>query len=248
MLSTLAISRYACAAQISFNSPSSDLMKSPIPELVKRERQDLSSYLWHLCRQDNNPSAALSSILRQKSINASRDRDTQENVVCFTEAPLEQIRQQSKSLRQARFPRFSLTGIGFKKTYVFAKGGLPAIYQPRKFLSILPPELRWRHVDLDLSNKKRVDYTWQREWRVKSDLAFSGEENEAIVVVPAVDQFEGEIYAIEADGDWIDGQPETFPSFVVHWNFISLDCLNDPIDDHQVEVAGRQRSGSYDCP
>ena len=96
--------------------------KSPIPAQVKLVRCDLSDYLWHFCRDDQNPCDALSNILSMQLIRASVDRDTSLNKVSFTEAPLEPIRLQAPALRKERFPRFSLYGIGFSKTAIFRRG------------------------------------------------------------------------------------------------------------------------------
>ena len=213
-------------------------MKSPIPEIVKCSRQDLSDYLWHFCRNDKNPAEAIRSILADKVIKGSIDRDTQEKVVCFTEAPLEQIRRQSPALRNYKFSRFSLFGIGFKKKFVFRRGGLPVIYQPRKDLrnQNFHKKLHWRHVDLDLNEGKGIDYSWMREWRVKDKISFSEYRNHAVVVVPEASQFEGELFNIEEDGDYEDGEMVTFQSMKVFWNFVSLDWFPQPLDDSAIEV------------
>jgi hypothetical protein len=213
-------------------------MKSPIPDLVKKSRQDLTGYVWHFCRDDKEPQAAISSILTEKNIRAAVDRDTQEKVVCFTEAPLEQIRRQAPELRKSKFPRFSLFGVGFKKAYVFNKGGLPVIYQPRKNLldKDFPDALKWRHVDLDLREDKAIDYSWMREWRVKGDLSFADACDQAIVVVPEAGEFEGELYDIEEDGDYEDGEMVSFASIKVFWNFVSLNWVSQPLDDSAIEV------------
>jgi hypothetical protein len=211
---------------------------------VKRSRQDLSGYLWHFCREDKEPEKAIQSILAEKRIRSGLDRDTSEHVVCFTESPLEQIRRQAPDLRKTKFPRFSLFGIGFRKEFVFRQGGLPVIYQRRCCLRDpdFPKKLHWRHVDLDLSPGKGIDYSWMREWRVKGDFDFGAACDQAIVVVPEAGDFEGVLYNIEADGDWSDGQHEVFPSYEVFWNFVSLSWHTEPIDDARIEVASRQRN------
>lgn len=219
-------------------------MKSPIPNLVKKSRQDLSGYLWHFCREDEKPDEAIQSILKKKRIIAGKDRDTCEHVVCFTESPLEQVRRQAPELRKSKFPRFSLYGIGFKKEFVFQQGGLPVIYQRRCCLRDpdFPKGLHWRHVDLDLSPGKGIDYSWMREWRVKGDFDFGAARDQAIVVIPDAGEFEGLLYHIEMDGDWVDGQQETFPSYEVFWNFFSLNDHPDPIDDTRIDVFTQQRN------
>jgi hypothetical protein len=64
--------------------------------------------------------------------------------------------------------------LAFPKRYVYLKGGRPVIYErldvARKFIS--EDEL-WRVVSFDLSNKESIiDWTHEREWRVKGDFEF----------------------------------------------------------------------------
>jgi hypothetical protein len=217
--------------------------KSPIPAQVKLVRCDLSDYLWHFCRDDQNPCDALSNILSMQLIRASVDRDTSLNKVSFTEAPLEQIRLQAPALRKERFPRFSLYGIGFSKTAIFRRGGLPVIYGSRSQLTQLPPQFKWRHVDLDLGEGKGYDYLWMREWRIESSLDFSKMKDEVIVVIPDVGEFEGVIYSIEDNGEIIDHEHVSTPIYTVHWPYISLNHTPAPIDDAQIDVIQKQRIG-----
>lgn len=66
---------------------------------------------------------------------------------------------------------------------LFSIGGRPVIYQPEAEYSALPETLRWRHVRYDLGVVPPIDFTWEREWRVRSDeLCF--DENFASVFLP----------------------------------------------------------------
>ena len=57
------------------------------------------------------------------------------------------------------------------------------IYQPEADFYLLPQELRWRHVRFELTGEQVVDFTWEREWRIRcTELAFS--ERDAVIVVP----------------------------------------------------------------
>jgi hypothetical protein len=53
------------------------------------------------------------------------------------------------------------------KDWLFERGGRPVIYQTDDEYSDLPESLRWRHVQYDPPNG--VDFTWEREWRIKID-------------------------------------------------------------------------------
>lgn len=47
----------------------------------------------------------------------------------------------------------------------------------------MPESHRWRHVRFDLSAEKKIDLTWEREWRLLCDrLDFS--DHEVAVVLP----------------------------------------------------------------
>ncbi|MDF1739354.1 MAG: hypothetical protein P1U86_09350 [Verrucomicrobiales bacterium] len=211
-------------------------MKSPILNIVKKTRKDLSGYLWYFCREDRQPEQTILKILADKKILAGEDWDTKKHVTCFTEAPLEEMRKQAIPLRGAGYKRLSLYGVGFSKKFIFANGGLPVIYQPRSDLDALPPELKWRHVDLDLSNDQGNDYSWQREWRINGNLDFQSACREAIVIVPEAGNYEGELYNIEEDGEYVDGEMVSSASMKVFWNFVSLDWLPQPLDDSAIEV------------
>jgi hypothetical protein len=61
----------------------------------------------------------------------------------------------------------------FHKPLIFSKGGRAVIYETKEFAKMLPPDEKWRIVTFDLSNKDHyVDWTHEREWRVKGDLKF----------------------------------------------------------------------------
>ena len=101
--------------------------------------------------------------------------------VCFTEAPLAAFTD--IFVRRYPFTRYSQFGLMFEKSWIYDRGGRPVIYQPDSDFNILPDELRWRHVRFELTGDHLIDFTWEREWRIRCDeLPFS--EAEAIFVVP----------------------------------------------------------------
>jgi hypothetical protein len=71
----------------------------------------------------------------------------------------------------------------FEKNWIFERGGRPVIYQPDSDFDLLPEDLRWRHVRFEPTGEKVIDWTWEREWRVRCDeLAFTPAY--AVIVVP----------------------------------------------------------------
>lgn len=211
-------------------------MSSLIPKAVNESREDLSDYLWHFCREDRKPESTIRKILSETKILSSFDFATKANVVCLTEMPLEQVKKQLPVLRENEYTRFSSYGIGFPRELIFGNGGLPVIYQTRQHLKDLAENIRWRHVDLSLTPKRELDYTWQREWRMLGDFDFCEYTEQAIVVVPDEGAFEGEIYDIEMDGDYIDGEAVSFPAYVRHWKSISLDWIKEPITNKMIRT------------
>jgi hypothetical protein len=101
--------------------------------------------------------------------------------VCFTEAPLAAV--SAAFLNDAFSSRYAPFGLMFDKSAVFDVGGRPVIYQPEDEYSSLPEVTRWRHVRFDLAGDSVVDFTWEREWRVRCD-EFTFAPQHAVIVVP----------------------------------------------------------------
>lgn len=153
----------------------------PMPERLKRVRKDLSEWLFHFCARRGEPLETLKLILKGKYVKGSTDKYCKQKCVCLTEIPLPECARQLNVFDEERYGRFSPFGLAFRKNWIFDRGGLPVIYQPRRFREKLPEDMRWRHCDFDLA--RNLDFTWQREWRVTCDsLPF--EREDVIVVVP----------------------------------------------------------------
>ncbi len=111
-------------------------------------------------------------------------------VVCLTEAPLDQVYTLCSRLERRR-NQFSEYGIVFRKHFIVARGGQPAIYlysygQERahsraavrlfkEFTSPAAPDddPRWALLPLMNVANERYDFAWEREWRVIGDLKFA---------------------------------------------------------------------------
>jgi hypothetical protein len=110
----------------------------------------------------------------------SKDYTSGEVVISFSEAPLRELITQSPVLTTEDYTRLSLYGLGFRKQYLYSLGARPVVYQPNADIALLDDSIRWRHVEFDL--EKPVDYTWQREWRLKAEkLEFDYEEVVALL-------------------------------------------------------------------
>lgn len=146
-------------------------MSNKLPGEVEKVRLDLSDRLWHFTRRDCDPLETLDTILTSGFIKGSSDSFCDEKIVCFTEMPLTEAIRQSPTLDQYSYARLSDYGVGFRKAWVFDRGGLPVIYQPEAMRHQLPDAMRWRHCVLDY--RRNLDFTWQREWRVPSKHSLS---------------------------------------------------------------------------
>ena len=100
---------------------------------------------------------------------------SKDNCICCTEAPVENFH-----IEGSRYKPF---GIRFSKRWYFSQGGRPVIYQPEEDYQSLDESIRWKHVDFDLRDENRCDYSWGREWRLKrEELVLPIEE--AVLIIP----------------------------------------------------------------
>jgi hypothetical protein len=106
--------------------------------------------------------------------------------VCFTESPVHAIRDilLRRSECEVKYEPF---GIAVSKAWLFEQGGRPVIYQPDDEFESLPDTLRWRHVSYNPNRNPPADFTWEREWRIKTD-SLEITPDIACLVVPSVDE------------------------------------------------------------
>lgn len=148
-----------------------------------RLRSDISTYLTHLTRENDDLSGidVLIKILKEKTLLGSTNSgfiQGSDRAVCFQDAPLYSITQ---NLIHEQFNRDELGGkiryrpygISFNKKYIFNKGGRPVIYEQKDIARKKYPDDLWRIVSFDLNDKNNiVDWTHEREWRVKGNFQF----------------------------------------------------------------------------
>lgn len=85
--------------------------------------------------------------------------------VCFTEAPL--VSLPDGLVNPDAYSRYRPFGLLFDKSWVFAQGGRPVIYQTDDEFADLPDAMRWRHVRYEPNREVPIDFTWEREWRLQ---------------------------------------------------------------------------------
>lgn len=138
-------------------------------------RSDLSENLIHLIRQADIDHAfnVLWKIMTQQQFLGGTGYIAGGHYccVCFTEAPLSMLTSYIEARRQhpATDGRiFYPMGVMVTKRWAFAAGGRPVIYQPSDDQKLLDPSIQHRHVAYDLGAPYEVDWTHEREWRIKA--------------------------------------------------------------------------------
>lgn len=150
-------------------------------------RSDLSQYLTHLTRDNNDLGMesyeVLFKILKEKKLIGSTTSSGficgSIAAVCFQDAPLQSVghnvwhEQNLRKLEKQEITRYQACGLMFQKNYIYKKGGRPVIYDntdtAKKYL---PENEWWRIVKLELGDENIVDWTHEREWRIPNDLEF----------------------------------------------------------------------------
>ena len=204
--------------------------KSLTPTL--RKRPDVASNLIHLLRGDTRSDAfdLLRIIIAERCLTGdSRAVRDGSRCVSFAEAPIRQLREVFRwgAERDAQLQPY---GVLLGKDYLFALGGRPVIYQPDAEYDQLPVALRYRHVRYDPLTVPPIDFTWEREWRLRADDLQLEPERCCIVVASEADRAalftehaEHEELRLEALGPAVGGTlaDQFAESFL--WPVISLD-------------------------
>jgi len=211
---------------------------------IKLVRRDMGNLVFHFTRAPEEKfiqttktmsSASSAHAILQKILYGSKLKGTSkwtdgENCVCFTEAPIVEFNSIFSLVELAASkhekPRYEPYGIAFAKEWLFNQGGRPVIYDHPSMKNSYPQNLKYRFVPYDPSNG--IDYTWEREWRIKTDF-LKLDPRYTLVVVPTSEEAFDIVYEfadIEADYDYEDG--ESFISGAYHkpkWLAVSLDLF-----------------------
>jgi len=168
----------------------------------------------------------LSKILHEGKLIGTSKWTYGKNCVCFTEAPIQEFNSifslvEIAASRQEK-PRYEPYGIAVSKKWLFDKGGRPVIYDHPDTLASVPEDQKYRFVPYD--PVRGIDFTWEREWRIKVDHLVL-DPRETLVVVPTSEEAFELVYEfadLEPDGD------EDGPWGVYHkpkWLAVSLDIF-----------------------
>ncbi|MEZ8240316.1 hypothetical protein AB6C73_17790 [Vibrio splendidus] len=150
------------------------------------ERSDLSTNLVHLTKssEKNSLVKVMFQILDQQKLKGSDTRSGfivgKDRAVCFQDAPVHSVcqncwfEQKLRKSGEANKTRYNPSGFLFSKHHVYECGGRPVVYdktaEAKKYLR---ESEWWRIVNFDLADESRfIDWTHEREWRVKGDFKF----------------------------------------------------------------------------
>jgi hypothetical protein len=132
-------------------------------------RADLTDRLIHFIKAsfDGEAYEILSSISRDGALRGGSGF-IKGGYTCECFADLSLSLAEGGFVNEAGNTRYTPFGVMVPKDWLFAQGGRPVIYQPENEFDLLPESNRWRHVTFDLG-ENRVDFTWEREWRIRCD-------------------------------------------------------------------------------
>jgi hypothetical protein len=187
-------------------------------------RDDLSANLIHLTRGDSDQAAAdafLAILQSQRLLGSVRDIRGGYRCVCFSEAPLSKLANVLASVGQSTM-RYKPFGVMVAKTWLFHKGARPVIYQPEVEYDLLSEQQKFRHVRYEPG---KVDYTWEREWRLRADdIELDPDEVTFVVPTRAWERWALEKHARSRTA-WNLATLGMSPSSPFPWHFVVLEDM-----------------------
>ncbi len=183
-------------------------------------RPDMTDTLSHFVRaQDRNAAfEILRCILDERLLRGGAGMiKGGHRCVCMTDTPAPFF---AKHFGQRRRDgtSFQPFGIQLPKAWVAQRGGLPVIYQPSALYSTLTPEQRFRHVTFELTGARKIDFTWEREWRIPTEALPIEPGVAKVIVHPAYEkllwqwhEYEQDLHARSYLTDYCGYDPHPYP-------------------------------------
>ena len=219
-----------------------------LADRIRLVRRDVGELLFHFTRTPEEAAVSwgtpgggqmttlssafnvLKKILYEGKLDGTSTWTHGQKCVCLTEAPITEFNSvfalvAIAASKQER-PRYEPYGVAVSKRWLFEKGGRPVIYDRPNMLVNLPKEHQYRFVPYDPA--EGVDFTWEREWRIRTD-ALRLDPRQTLVIVPTADEAFQLVYEFaEIRPDWDVAEGEGYISGFCHeprWLAVSLDIL-----------------------
>lgn len=166
---------------------------------IMASREDVSDYLFHFTK-GKKAFETLEAILNDGKLKDVNKR----GYLCFTEAPLTTLFNMFQIFERYDSPMYAPYGIGIKKNLLFNEGCRPVIYGTKEDFGTFPKHLYWRCEEYMPGIK---DYSWLREWRIKSE-SYNLPEDSIIITKTECEQIllMKDTDVIDFDGDIEDGE------------------------------------------
>ena len=208
---------------------------------IKLVRRDIGNLLFHFTRTPEegtiddarirvDASSILRKILVEGKLRGTSKWTYGENCVCFTEAPIQEFNSifslvEIASSKKER-PRYEPYGIAVTKEFLFKEGGRPVIYDHPETFHEVPQNQKYRFVPYD--PEQGIDFTWEREWRIKTDYLKLNPKFSLVVVPTSSEAFEivYEFAEIQTEYDTYGEEAEVTGFYhEARWLAVSLDLF-----------------------
>ena len=190
---------------------------------MTKKRKDISDYIYHWCKSEDRDLKesfdSLLSILKSNFIcgsHAHTVKGCSDSVICFSETPFVEV-------LDGNFGRYMPFGIAFSKKTIFDMGGRHVIYQSENDLENTPANMHWRHVTYNPLNNNTDnwrDFTWEREWRLKTEFL---DLNLSIMVI------------VVPSNEWKEKLLDHYKEFSELMNYVDVEILG-AIEGYTPEV------------
>lgn len=182
-------------------------------------RDDLSDRLYHLTKDANAFDIFVQILNDQALIGGDGFIRGKHKCVCFSEAPISKL-SQILATPHGDY-KYRPYGFVFSKRWVYSQGGRPVIYQEQAAYDRMDPSKQHLHVRFELGESYSVDYTWEREWRIKTDrLQFTPDNVTVLMPTRLISDSLKEVWVSKNSG-------QIYP-----WHHIVLEDLGVAIPDY----------------